>query len=495
MPFAGETGNKGPFPDKQGDQRGFPSDTPRQPFGAGESHGTSQEGSKPRQQDTPGEANHLQHNPGQHSESHDPEFQEDLGYRKMIAEWYSNGLRDTDVEQIVDRVHEVPGQIAKARAFDAEVIPLVGIYEYLGPVERRVAGHDIVMLYDLLVNNRYQEVYEEYAGKLQERGESLPEDEEGQRALRVNIIKSYLGEIRGKSREGELSTAGESPTIGLDIEWKDDHDSELSRIARLTFESAGVFYVSGEYGKGTTFLSSELHTTPSIDPDMQVRELEAYYNSGGLRGDLSVHVTLGGVKLGSRHTEVMDITPISAAAGFITNPTFPEEVKKLSRDPDNPSKKLYFPMHKAREPEEMDPYGTVIHDFGIERRSCNRYSGSQESLGDLQQDMRFAHTDARSIRSVQKNPQERTETDTSLVTIRQNFRGNWNQLLEQHGSIHNPTDEERIAASIDEDPPYTGFVSDVVTRAREDPAFRDETRKLVADYEKHVRDVTGFTKK
>lgn len=418
---------------------------------------------------------------------------EEISKYQEIAKKFENGLTREDIAEFVDCVSGLSEQAEKAAAFREKaeqfVVPLP-------PVQSRIVGHDIIMLYDVLVNGIDQEMKKNY----KENGGILPQEESGKRELDIDFAMAYVEHMRERSREQELLARGYPNTIGLEIDWEGIYDT-VSLDTKRIFCAAGVFTIGDDNGW------AELSTTPSASPRLQSDELITYHRSGGLRGSWNMHTTYGDILLDSEQTQIMDISVISLAAKLAgRNETedipFEEYVHKpsaqISAGPGEIGRyrDLYFPMHELRTSGEMIDYDREIL-VGVQQRSLRTYPDGIGSIEDIQKDLDFSYLASCGIRAVQRDPGERTERDRELVKAYEKFEKRRKKLLRRH-RIYEPANEERyIAYEAGDDTitPYNTFLGTVNFQAQTNPGFCQGAREIIEDYVETAGEITGYTRK
>ncbi len=439
---------------------------------------------------------------------------------------------------------------------DRFLLSLQTVYLEIGRLtrgEKRIVASDAVAMYGLCVNGGIDDLYERYkrtVGKT----EKAEEFEKDVLETKVSLAMQFLSEIHRKNKEADF-IQHDPITFGMEVEFTDpiftllelyfmdrkamtsaqlDMVNKLDQIPEWSkYMQEGSFTslvllphipvvaVLGEvynHGMASHTFKKDMKSTleviskPAASPRTVLREILTMRKMGGLKGSWSVHETLGGVDLTPEHTEIMDITVLASAAGFLFWDEIPpnkiegvkngqnvimEHYGKLGAYYDEG---LYFPFHKKREGDMVENYGNGSAP-AVERRSMPRFK--EGSYASLVRDATFSYLAGYAIRAIQKDVDNRSEQDCLLVTAWEELQREWQHLV-QGVNLRIPTNEEcYIRHNMGDDfvnsskeykgkTYYEKFLTRVVLESQQNAQFRSEAKKIVTTYSKRVKAIIGY---
>lgn len=262
----------------------------------------------------------------------------------------------------------------------------------------------------------------------------------------------------------------------------------------------------------------ELVTSPSFSPRLQIRDLIKTILAGGLEGTLTIHQTLGGFELSPGQTNFMETRAILDASGYsFRSPTqqelensrnnisvYSEKYKKISLVNSQP---VYFPLHRHRAQSEssVQPYPDSTLRNLVEMRSFAPFQVNKNFINLVRQ-VEFSWLAAWGEQAVQKEPNQRTDTDHTLATAWQTLLNNWSGLLAEH-QIYQPQDQERYLLLQGDQKTWRGqiesylysdqyrygrYLDQLFLKQTEDQDFRSEVRRLIRDYGRAVKQAINY---
>lgn len=224
--------------------------------------------------------------------------------------------------------------------------------------------------------------------------------------------------------------------------------SQLERRKNLFFAPFTMF--EGPLQDGLDATARETRFDPSTSYKTQIRELIQAVKTGAIEGDWNIHETLVGITLSPRNIEVMDITLICAAAGWLPEKIFEvlskpkrgvkyfeqvtiEEryvkVSSLSSHHESGFAYCYFPFHLLKDSSDIQDYKNDRRSEAVERRSLFEYSPHEFS--NLVRHLHFTEVACQVIASVQE--QNKSPKDFKLTKLWETFKEYWNSILEDYG--------------------------------------------------------------
>lgn len=475
----------------------------------------------------------------------------------IVRSWespeYAHALRDGApvYQKLADTYFGLTNEPAKAAvvstrlASEGKYAAIVSsVIENLGPMipeEKRVLASDLVALYGLLSAGGLDELYSRYEADLRQRKQPVPADDEARFTAKIALADGFLGQLRKKNKEVAMVSRIKDPiTYGIEMEWRDPlnvsvgethsndyydaYAEEGHKAAKAAaFEHApvapmlaftGAYIVKPEGGN-----HHELATRASASPRTQLRDIATTARLGGFEtreGAWGIHETLGGVMLTPEHTEVMDITPMAVAAGYLFEESlfgrsgyrFAEKSTKFTRLEDR--SECYFPLHRGRPDYEVTPYGVGTRQVAVERRSLPDFREVDlvDAKGEkivkegayrrLVQESNFSYFAAWGVRAIQRGWGSRTATDRKFAALWTKTLKRWKRLLKEQG-IKNPTNEERYVkvfrstlVTPTEQNYYLRFLGLVSEASMTNPRFKEESRKMMREYSKEAKKILGY---
>jgi hypothetical protein len=483
-------------------------------------------------------------------------------YIKLADQYYSVINPDYDVTT------NVATRLDKENRFIQSIQEVVEETGELQPFETRILSHDFIAMYGLIVEGELDQIYDKYIVELRSQGADVPTNDQAIEDLKVELASGFLNRLHQKNKEVQF--AHSSPvTVGNEVEfhndltdlthiaflpaesvsdgnqrlldrlnenseWHDllDNDGTLKNIAiehvdsvaalgQLTDKKGKSLESRVDYKKRHPFKLHkdngsvlEVVQNPASSPKLLLREIMMLRKYGGLNGSLRLHQTVGGIELSEEHTEIMDVTLISCAAGFAEYDTFTDEEidrimagetlqEKFRKQTYNPSDEdtgsVFYSFHKARKGRDIVPYPLDISDEGnsVEKRSMPAFK--EGSFINLVRDCTFTYLGGCAIRAVQKPEKLREDQDIALVDAWNTMQTQWGELLDE-AAIYNPENEERYIridqkdnlANMDKTTEYDRTMTQVVLESQINPDFRNAARKIVREYSKKVKSIIKY---
>lgn len=424
-------------------------------------------------------------------------------------------------------------------------------------IDNRVIGSDLVALYGLLVNGDLDRFYEAYEEKVKREGKPPLSHEDEVLSAKVDIANAYLQWNREKNNERTAAENIRKPiTVGIEIEYSTPlrdifiglADSpnfiQVVKNAALATRMVGKDIVTYDYvglarsalndydrvadaaqlmGVGVSKTdagnSKEYVTQPSASPRTILREIAQIAKAGGFGGkEWGIHENIGGITLNPEHTEVMDLTALSYAAGFMGDKTISnknekqimndevplmENYGKVSDNRGSTPRSHYFPFHKAKRGFGVVNYPSIPKDL-VEFRSSPPVNREDFSL--LVRDLTFKYLGAWGVRAVQTLQPLQTDSDKALVGTWEELMHGWNNLLRTK-NIVNPPNSARVKIIRSGNSvlgpmdfvnkgitPYERFLMKLLYLSKYDDNFRTKARALITAYNSKVRPIVDYTR-
>lgn len=430
-------------------------------------------------------------------------------------------------------------------------------------IDNRIIESDLVGLYGLLVNGDLDRFYETYKESRKREGKPFPSGEDEVLSTKVDIANAYLQWNREKNKERNTAENVRKPiTVGIEIEYstplrdifidlvespnliqvvknaavatrmvgKDIVTSGYAHLAKSALNNydrvADAANIIGAGVSKTDAGSKEYVTSPSASPRTMLREIAQIAKAGGFAGkEWGIHENIGGITLNPTHTEAMDITALSYAAGFMTGTVIPgkhekqimndevplmENYGKISDNRGSTPKSYYFPFHRVKMGFSVVNYPPVPSgqvsppkDL-VEFRSSPPVNRDDFSL--LVRDVTFKYLGAWGVRAVQTHPVLQTDSDKALVGMWDELMGGWNDLLRDK-NILNPPNSSRVSIIRGGNAvlgpmdfvskgttPYERFLMKLLYLSQHDDEFRTKVRALITTYNSKVRPIADYTR-
>ncbi len=483
----------------------------------------------------------------------------------QLADMYWRAIRQQK------RIPEIHQRYRREDAFIASVATIFNDAGQMTPIEQRIGSSELVALYGLIVNNGIDSLYEEYIRQLALSGAVIPTNSKVILEMKAKLAMGFIETLRVKNNEMDLAMRASDITVGIEVEedyrlasllwntknednlarkrlWKlinkarntkkftyaiDDETDEdnfrydLSSLAEKYAEvvrilnrvqSAYVSYdaeVSDYIDVPMTTIESRYK--PSASPRTQLRELLTMLLSGALPDGYGLHMTVAGIFLNTQHTEVMDISALSTAAGFLRH--YPlrdvefiqevvgrngilimkEETQKYSFDGSN---YFIFPFHKSRKEidnlisKHITPYGKQPKGApSVEYRSLMDFTEDGTFAG-LVRDMTFKYLSGWGIRAVQQPDLQENSTYAQLKDAYETMIAEWSALLKR-AHIENPKNEvggryKKNLSGYTKHCQYEKFILQVEVLSRTKPWFARKARSMIRKYQHTVRPIIGY---
>lgn len=264
-------------------------------------------------------------------------------------------------------------------------------------------------------------------------------------------------------------------------------------------------YLTAYYEKKEGSMDHELVMYPSGTYKMQLRELLFLARTGAISGDWNIHTTLGDIELNKRHTEMMDVLLISAAAGYlpsnVTDKLIDETLdftshgimfEDISATENQPKTsvmdddtEVYFPFHKRREGRELSPYPDLRSHpkTAVETRGILNYPPGDFPL--LVRHVSFTRIAAEAIQAVQRPKKQRTDKDKQLIEKWNHLKNSFHQLLRNH-ELSPLSSRQYYTKDEDQLTTYGSLLYSIIGESIFNDSFRTEARKIIREFKKEV---------
>jgi hypothetical protein len=250
----------------------------------------------------------------------------------------------------------------------------------------------------------------------------------------------------------------------------------------------------------------EITSRPARSYKTQLRELITAASLGGLNSEWGIHETFGRIKLTKDHTEFMDGLPIVAGSGLldfdVVSDAMAQNVElgysvvreKYTKPETEDDEVVYFPFHRARRSFLLEKLPEDGNDgVAVELRSLPEFKVGH--FPKFARQIAFQFYFAHSVKSLQKEPSERTGQDNLLIESHKELMSKWADMLGQD-DIELPVNEDKYIQGsgyseeeVRDKNKYLVFLSKVIILGQNDPQFKDQARKLVSEFSLKIKKI------